>query len=59
VLFVKSFSLKKKDNGITKILLSSGICKYNICNQHLRKKRKDKNGVWARICDDCEDKYLF
>lgn len=25
----------------------------------MRKKRKDRSGAWKRICDDCEDKYLF
>jgi hypothetical protein len=37
----------------------SGVCQFYACSQHIRKKRKDKNGVWVRICDDCEDKYLF
>jgi hypothetical protein len=36
------------------------VCKFAACSQHIRKKRKDKSGgTWARICDDCEDKYLF
>jgi hypothetical protein len=28
------------------------------CNDHLRKRRKRK-GKWERICDNCEDKYLY
>jgi len=36
----------------------SGFCNFFICTEHLRKKRKNK-GVFDRICDSCEDKYLF
>ena len=28
------------------------------CKEHLRKRRINKK-KWEKICDDCEDRYLF
>ncbi len=31
-----------------------------VCSVHIRKKRKNRQtNVFGRICEDCEDKYLF
>lgn len=38
----------------------SEFCKDVVCLEHLRKKRKYKNTPkFLRICDDCEDSYLY
>lgn len=40
--------------------LCSGWCRDAACGEHLRKKRKSKEThKFVRICDNCEDKYLF
>ena len=40
--------------------LCSGWCRDAACAEHLRKKRKNKGThKFVRICDNCEDKYLF
>lgn len=35
-----------------------GHCDLTCCKEHLRKRRRLK-GKMERICDNCEDKYLF
>jgi hypothetical protein len=57
VIYVPSKYYKNKKNGFI-YFLYSGFCNYFVCSQHLRKKRKNK-GSFDRICDTCEDKYLF
>lgn len=36
----------------------SEFCSMVACIDHTRKRRK-KKGKWERICDNCEDKYLY
>ena len=42
-------------------IIWSGFCKGLVCNDHMRKKRKNKNdkNKFVRVCDICEDKYLY
>lgn len=39
-------------------VLSSEFCSMLACSEHMRKRRK-KKGKWEKICDNCEDKYLY
>lgn len=43
---------------MVKSLLNSEFCTMPACNDHMRKRRK-KKGKWEKICDNCEDKYLY
>ena len=36
----------------------SGFCDLVACKEHLRKRRRKKN-KWEKICDECEDRFLY
>jgi len=48
-------------SGIGKNMsLLSGFCNFVFCSEHMRKKRKNKEvNKFVRICDNCEDRYLY
>lgn len=48
---------RRKRIGIA-FYLFSAFCMMPICSDHLRKRRRKKN-KWEKICDSCEDKFLF
>ena len=49
-----------KEKGMVIGYQFSEFCKDIVCIEHIRKKRKYKNtNKFVRICDDCEDKYLY
>lgn len=45
---------------MVRVSLCSGFCDEPACVDHLRKKRKSKKtNKFVKICDKCEDDYLF
>lgn len=37
----------------------SSFCHDIVCSSHIRKKRRDANNKFTRICDLCEDTYIY
>ena len=49
-----------KSKVVVYITLLSMFCNDLVCVTHIRKKRRDpKTNKYARICDLCEDTYLY